>query len=102
MNIYKLVFADKSEAMSVLLAKGIYVQQFEDETVLVYGDGVQAVVELGILYDNQEPPAPIPGYCYDVMCIQDVDFGSYIVVPLNPRHAFAGYPINDEVIPPTE
>lgn len=101
MNIYKLVFADKTEAMAELLDKGMYVEQdINGETTLVYGEGVQAIVEIGVLYDEQEPPVPIPGYCYDVMCIQDVDFGNFIVVPLNPKHAFAGYPINDEVIPP--
>jgi len=101
MNIYKLVFTDKTEAIAELLAKGMYVEQeINEETTLVYGEGVQAVVEIGVLYDEQEPPMPIPGYCYDVMCIQDVDFGNFIVVPLNPKHAFAGYPINDEVIPP--
>lgn len=100
MNIYKLIFADKYEALGVLLSKGVYVEQVTgDNSSLIYGEGVQAVVELGVFYDNQEPPIPLPGYCYDIMCEQDIDFGSYIVVPLNPKHAFAGYPINDEVIP---
>ena len=97
MNIYKLKFVDKVEALTVLEEKQVLIPNDEGFT---YGEGVQAVVEIGVLYDEQEPPMPIPGYCYDVMCIQDVDFGNFIVVPLNPKHAFAGYPINDEVIPP--
>jgi hypothetical protein len=98
MNIYKLKFADKTEALTVLEEKQILIPNDEGFT---YGEGVQSVVEIGVLYDEQDPPMPIPGYCYDIMCIQDIDFGSFIVVPLNPKHAFAGYPINDEVIPPT-
>lgn len=97
MNIYKLKFTDKAEALTVLEEKQVLIPNDEGFT---YGEGVQAVIEIGVLYDEQEPPMPIPGYCYDVMCIQDVDFGNFIVVPLNPKHAFAGYPINDEVIPP--
>ena len=99
MNIYKLVFADKTEAMAELLAKGIYVEQeIDGETTLVYGEGVQAIVEIGVLYDDQEVPQPLPGYCYDIMCVQDVDFSIFIVEPVNPKHAFAGYSIKEETI----
>jgi hypothetical protein len=99
MNIYKLVFADKTEAIAELLSKGIYVEQeIDGETTLIYGEGVQAIVEIGILYDEQDPPVEIPGYCYDIMCVQDVDFSIFIVEPVNPRHAFAGYPIKEETI----
>ena len=99
MNIYKLVFADKTEAMAELLAKGMYVEQeMNGETTLVYGEGVQAIVEIGVLYDDQEVPQPLPGYCYDIMCVQDVDFSIFIVEPVNPKHAFAGYPIKEETI----
>ena len=96
MRIYKLKFNDKDQALSVLQEKGVLVAYEEG---FIYGNGIQAVVEIGVLYDEQDPPMPIPGYCYDIMCIQDIDFGSFIVVPLNPKHAFAGYPINDELIP---
>jgi hypothetical protein len=99
MNIYKLVFADKAEAMAELLAKGMYVEQeMNGELTLVYGEGVQAIVEIGVLYDDQDPPVALPGYCYDIMCLQDVDFSIFIVEPVNPKHAFAGYPIKEETI----
>jgi hypothetical protein len=99
MNIYKLVFTDKTQAIAELLAKGIYVQQeIDGETTLVYGEGVQAIVEIGVLYDDQEVPQPLPGYCYDIMCVQDVDFSIFIVEPVNPKHAFAGYSIKEETI----
>jgi len=31
------------------------------------------------------------------MSIETYDFGSNLVTPKNPKHAFAGYAINDEV-----
>lgn len=97
MNIYKLVYTDKDEAIADLLAKGVYI---ETEEGLVYGQGVQAIVEIGLIvlqdgtYDEDfnEVTAPIyaDGYHYDVMCEQEINFTNAIE-PNNPKHNFAGH-----------
>jgi len=104
MNIYKLKYTNKQAALIDLKAKNVYVEQIvDDQTELTYGEGIQAVVEIGLIvlthrtYDNEgnEITAPVyaDGYHYDVMCIQDIDFGSAKIEPTNPKHAFAGYTI---------
>jgi hypothetical protein len=104
MNIYKLKYANKQAALIDLKAKNVYVEQTVDgQSELTYGEGIQAVVEIGFIvptpgtYDNEgnEIIAPVysDGYHYDVMCIQDIDFGSAKIEPTNPKHAFAGYTI---------
>jgi len=104
MNIYKLKYTNKQAALIDLKAKNVYVEQtIEGQTELTYSEGIQAVVEIGLMvltpstYDNEgnEITAPIyaDGYHYDVMCIQDIDFGSAKIEPTNPKHAFAGYTI---------
>ncbi len=97
MNIYKLVYTDKDEAIADLLAKGVYI---ETEEGLAFGQGVQAVVEIGLIvleqgtYDKDfnEVTAPIyaDGYHYDIMCEQDINFANSIE-PNNPKHNFAGH-----------
>lgn len=101
MNIYKLTFTDKAEALVVLQEKGVLVP-FEDE--FIYGEGVHAVVELGIicLDTNVEPPVYADGYHYDVMAEQVIDFGIHLIEPKNPKHAFAGYPTTEEYVPTEE
>jgi hypothetical protein len=95
MNIFKLTYADKAQAVADLVAKNILVLQEEDYT---YGEGVQAVVELGIicLDPTAEPPVYADGYHYDVMSTEMYNFGANLVEPANPKHAFAGYPITAE------
>lgn len=98
MNIYKLKYNDKESAISDFIAKGIYV---EIESELVYAEGIQAIVEIGLIiltegtYDEDfnEITAPIfaDGYHYDIMSIQDIDFGSNEIIVNNPKHNFAGY-----------
>ena len=102
MKIYKLQYQDKDEAIADLIAKGVYVEiENEDkETILSYGNGIQAIVEIGLIVlengtydeDGNEVTAPIyaDGYHYDVMCEQDIDFPNAIV-PNSPKHQFAGY-----------
>lgn len=79
--IYKLKYIDKETAISDFIAKGIYV---EIESELVYSEGIQAIVEIGLIED-------VDGYHYDIMSIQDIDFGSNEIVVNNPKHNFAGY-----------
>jgi hypothetical protein len=104
MNIYKLKYTNKQAALIDLKAKNVYVEQIvDDQTELTYSEGIQSVVEIGLIvlthgtYDNEENEITAPvyadGYHYDVMCIQDIDFGSAKIEPTNPKHAFAGYTI---------
>jgi hypothetical protein len=100
--IYKLSYTDKATAVADLKAKGILVEStFQEETSLVYGEGVQAVVEIGLIVIDStvDPPIYADGYHYDVMAIEVYDFGTNLVVPKNPKHAFMGYAITDEVEP---
>lgn len=91
MNIYKLKYTTKEAAEKNLKEKGL----------LEYLEGVHAVVELGKIvttygtYDEQgnELTAPIyaDGYHYDIMCEQDIDFGSNSIKVNNPKHGFLGH-----------
>ena len=98
MNIYKLRFATKEVAEKDLKAKGVYVETEEGQT---YTTGVHAVVELGKIittdgtYDEEgnelTPPIYADGYHYDIMCEQDIDFGSNSIEVTNPKHGFLGH-----------
>ena len=98
MNIYKLKYTTKADAEKNLKAKGVYV---ETEEGLTYGTGIQAVVEIGKIittdgtYDEEgnelTPPIYADGYHYDVMCEQDIDFGSNSIEVNNPKHVFLGH-----------
>ena len=87
--IYKLTYLDKHQAILDLERKGILTENG-------YGKGVQAVVEIGIIAIDENTNAD--GYHYDVMSVESYDFGSNLVTPKNPKHAFAGYPINQEIV----
>ena len=94
MNIYKLVYSDKESALKDLIKRGVYVDE------LAYGQGVHAVVEIGIItltdgtYDEEmveiTPPIFAVGYHYDVMSEQEIVFPNALTVN-NPKHQFAGY-----------
>jgi len=111
MEIYKLNYTDNQTAIADLLAKGVYVEvTFEEVTSLAYGKGVQAVVDIGQIvevpgtYDEQgnviTEPICYNGVFYDVMCIQDIDFETNEVFPVECVHSFAGYAQNaDGYIP---
>jgi len=92
MNIYKIRYSDKENAFQDLKSKNILVQTLEGTT---YGQGVHAVVEIGMICINEptEEIAPIyaDGYHYDIMCEQDIDFGVNEIQVTNPKHVFAGY-----------
>ena len=101
MNIFKLTFKDKATAVADLEAKDILIPTEEGFT---YGEGVQAVVELGIicLDPTVDPPVYADGYHYDVMSTEMYDFGANLVDPKNPKHAFAGHATTEEYVPLTE
>ena len=96
MNIYKLNYTDKETAIADLLAKGVYI---ETEEGLIYGQGIQAVVEIGKIVltngtydaDFKELTAPVyaDGYGYDIMSDNVIKFESEIF-PKNSKHGFAG------------
>jgi hypothetical protein len=96
MKISKLNYTDKETAMADLLAKGVYVEQtFEGETMLTYGEGIQAIVEIGKICLGMEVDEITPifaeGYHYDVMSEQEIDFGINEIYPKNAKHSFMGY-----------
>jgi hypothetical protein len=97
MNIYKLTYTDKDQAVADLVAKGIYI---ETEDGLTYGDGVAAIVEIGkiLLEVVEDEPIYADGYHYDVMSSETYDFGSNLVEPKNPKHAFAGHDVIKEEV----
>ena len=107
MKIYKLSYTNKATAVADLTAKGILVEStFQEQTSLVYGEGVAAVVEIGLIIITPAvmdgmtvvtEPIYADGYHYDVMSTEMYDFGANLIEPKNPKHAFAGYSINEEV-----
>jgi len=105
--IYKLTYTDKAAAVADLKAKGILIEVdgIDGEKHEAYGNGVAAVVEIGLIMI--EPPVmdgmtvvtePVyaDGYHYDVMSDNEYDFGANLVDPVNPKHAFAGHAITEE------
>ena len=107
MNIFKLTYSDKAAAVADLYAKGILIEVdgMDGEKHEAYGNGVQAVVEIGLIMieppvmDGMEivtPPVYADGYHYDVMSTELYDFGANLVEPKNPKHAFAGHSIKEE------
>lgn len=78
MNIYKLKYNDKETAIADFIAKDLIDAENN------YKEGIQAIVEIGLIEE-------VEGYHYDIMSIQDIDFGSNEIVVNNPKHNFAGY-----------
>jgi hypothetical protein len=103
MNIAKLQYKDKETAIADLIAKGVYkeVENLDKEITLAYGEGIQAVVEIGLIvlengtYNEnfEEITAPVyaEGYHFDVMSENKIDFGANEIEVDNPKHTFAGY-----------
>ena len=85
MNIYKLKYTDKETAIADLLLKNVYIKQIIDkEEVLYFGEGIQAIVEVGTIEG-------VNGFHYDIMSEQDIDFGNNEIVVNNPKHGFLGH-----------
>ena len=49
-RIYKLKYPDRETALSDLITKGVY-KEIEGE--LIYGEGVHAVVEVGLIINEE-------------------------------------------------
>ena len=105
--IYKLTYENKEQATADLKSKGILTEvELNGEKHEAYGEGVQAVVEIGLIMITPpvmegmkviEQPIYADGYHYDVMADNDYDFGTNLVEPKNPKHAFAGHSVKEEV-----
>lgn len=97
MRICKLKYTDKETAITDLIAKGVF-QEIEDE--MLYADGIDAVVEVGLIIDQEATfdeqgnlltePTYIEGYHFDIMTDNEIDFGENEIFPNNPKHTFAG------------
>ena len=108
--IYKLTYENKEQALADLKAKNILIEvEFDGQKHEAYGNGVQAVVEIGLIileqgtYDEDgnviTEPIYADGYHYDVMSSELYDFGANLVEPKNPKHAFAGHAVTEEYEP---
>jgi hypothetical protein len=99
--VYKLNYKDKETAIKDFLKKGVYieVENLNKEKSLVYGKGIQSIVEIGKIvlidgvYDSEfkEITAPVyaDGYAFDLMSDIEYKFESEIF-PNSPVHNFAG------------
>lgn len=110
--IYKLKYTDRESAIKDLVARGIYIEtEFEGETSLSFGQGIDAIVEAGIICLTQStfdeggkeltPAVYAEGYHFDVLTENVYEFGTLEIFPKNPRYTFAGInenPITDETI----
>lgn len=92
MNIYKLHYTNKEEAIIDLIAKEVYTEDLE------FGQGIKAIVEIGLIvleqstFDEDDveltPPIYADGYHFDIMSEHEIEFTNAIV-PKNPKYIFA-------------
>ena len=97
MRIYKLKYTDKETGIADLIAKGVF-QEIEGE--MLYAAGIEAVVEVGLIIDQEATfdeqgnmltePIYIEGYHFDIMTEKEIDFGENETYPNHPKHSFAG------------
>ena len=112
MNIYKTNFPTEQEGKDYLLSIGVLIEVDGDEgKEIVFAKNTAAVVYIGKVveipatYDDEgniiTPAVFYPGYAIDVMSSETLDFGEFMVYPIEAAHSFYGYPRNAEV-PPSE
>jgi len=104
MNIYKANFETKEQGQDYLFSIGVLV---ETDNEIVFSKDTAAVVYIGKVvkipatYDKEgniiTPAVYYPGYAIDVMSSLDLDFGAFMVYPIEAAHSFYGYPRNAEV-----
>ena len=97
MRICKLKYTDKEAGIANLIAKGVF-QEIEGE--MLYADGIDAVVEVGLIIDQEATfdeegnlltePTYRDGYHFDIMTDNVIYFGENEIFPNNPKHTFAG------------
>ena len=109
MNIYKTNFPTEQEGKDYLLSIGVLV---ETDNEIVFAKDTAAVVYIGKVvkipatYDADgniiTPAVYYDGYAIDVMNAKpNLDFGAFMVYPIEAAHSFYGYARNAEV-PPTK
>ena len=96
-RIYKLKYIDRETAIADLIAKGVY-QELEGE--LSYCEGIHAVVEIGLIIDQEATfdeqgnlltePTYREGYHFDIMSEIEIDFGENEIFTNSQKHTFAG------------
>jgi hypothetical protein len=113
MNIYKTNFPTEQEGKDYLLSIGVLIEIDEDNgKQIVFAKDTAAVVYIGKVvkipatYDADgniiTPAVYYPGYAIDVMSAKpNLDFGAFMVYPIEAAHSFYGYARNAEV-PPTK
>ena len=111
MKIYKAVFDTKEQGIEYLLNIGVLVEDLEQEGENVFAPTTAAVVYIGKVveipatYDDEgniiTPPIYYDGYAIDVMSSETLDFGEFMVYPVEAAHSFYGYP-KDAEVPPSE
>jgi len=104
MKIYKAVFDTKEQGKDYLLNLGVLIEQ---DGEIVFAPNTAAVVYIGKVVkipatydaDGNEltPPIYFDGYAIDVMSSLKLDFGEFMVYPIEAAHSFYGYPRNAEV-----
>ena len=109
MNIYKTVFDTEQQGKDILIQKDVWEEVTEEGvTSMRYINGTKAVVNIGKVvevpatYDDEgnelTPPVYYPGWAYDIMSTDDLDFGNKEVYPGDTSaHQFYGYPRGAEV-----
>ena len=109
MNIYKTVFDTEQQGKDVLIQKGVWEEVTEEGvTSMRYINGTKAVVNIGKVVeipgtydpDGKEitPPVYYPGWAYDIMSTDELDFGDKEVYPAEKSaHQFYGYSRGAEV-----
>ena len=112
MNIYKTVFDTEQHGKDILISKGVWEEVTEEGvTTMQFTNGTAAVANIGKVVetpgtydpDGHEitPPVYYPGWAYDVMSIDLLDFGAYEVYPGGASaHSFMGWARGAEVPPP--
>ena len=108
MYIYKIVYDTEALGKQALIDKGVWEEVTEEGvTTMNYLGGTQAVVNVGKVVETPAvvddegniitPPVYYPGWAYDIMTTQSVDFASNLVLPGdNAAHAFLGWPRNTD------
>lgn len=108
MYIYKIVYDTEALGKQALIDKGVWEEVTEEGvTSMNYLGGTQAVVNIGKVVETPAvvddegnittPAVYYPGWAYDIMTTQSVDFASNLVLPGdNAAHAFLGWPRNTD------
>ena len=97
MNIYKTVFNTELQGENYLLNIGVLIDVdgetfFSENTASVVNIG--KIVEVPAIYDEDgnilTQAVYYPGWAFDIMSSDILDFGTYEVYPVNAAHSFLG------------